>query len=138
VEDLLLAPKRDGPAGAGPSQSSKRDGRLVVVVVVIITVIVMTPVAVVAVVAVIVVIPVALFHTPTVVFADVVVGGPVGAAIGRPIPVTAHPAVTIAVVAPVAIDPDEAVAGHGGTHLNTDGRRRRTDVDMNLAESGCS
>jgi hypothetical protein len=31
---------------------------------------------------------------------------------------------------PVAIDPDEAVAGHRGTHLNTDGRWRSTEVAL--------
>ena len=108
---------------------------VMIVVVVIMVVIVMAPIAVVTMVA---VIPVALLHAPTAPFVDVVMGSPIGAAIGGAIPVTANPAVTVAIVAPIAVDPHVAVAGHGRTHLNTDGRRRSTDVDVNLAESGCN
>jgi hypothetical protein len=84
------------------------------------------------------VIPVALFHAPTATFVDVVVGNPVGAAIGGAIPMATDPVVTVAVVAPVAIDPHVTVARHRGTHLNPDGRRSNTEVDMNLAEGGCN
>jgi hypothetical protein len=107
---------------------------VVVMVVAAVMVVVMTPIVVIAA----IVIPVALFHTPTVAFADVVGVGPVGAAIRRPAPVAADPAVMTAVVAPITVDPDVAVARHGGMHLNTDGRRRSTNVDMDLADGGCS
>jgi hypothetical protein len=93
---------------------------------------------VVAPVAVVAAIPVALFHAPTATFVDVVMSDPVGAAIRGAIPVATNPVVAGAIVAPVSVDPHVAVAGHRGTHLNTDGRRRSADVDMDLAESRCS
>jgi hypothetical protein len=107
---------------------------MVMVVMAVVVVIIM---AVVVVIAVVFAVPVAFMNLPALLVVVVVRMGPVGARVGRLLPTTRDPYVASPAISPIAVDPRVAFCGHGRSYLIADGRRRRADIDLNLAKCRC-
>ena len=78
------------------------------------------------------VVPVALVHLPALLIVIIVRVIPVGAFVGRTVPVSLDPAVVVAVGNPISLHPGVARAGHRSLGLVAEWRRRGFDVDRNL------
>jgi hypothetical protein len=96
-----------------------------------IVVVVMT---VVVVIAMIFVVPMAFMHLPATLIVVVVRMAPISSWIGRPLPNSRDPDIPSATSSPVAINPGIAIARKRRPHFIANGWRRRTDVDLDLAE----
>jgi len=79
-------------------------------------------------------VPMAFMHLPATLIMVVVGMAPVGSRVGRPLPDTRDPDIPPAALSPVAIHPGVAFSWHRRPHLITNGRRRRADVNLYLAE----
>jgi hypothetical protein len=89
---------------------------------------------VVVVIAMVIVVPMAFMHLPATVIMVVVRMTPVGSRVGRPLPAPGDPDIPPTAWSPVAVDPGVAFSRHGWPYLIANGRRRRADVDLYLAE----
>jgi hypothetical protein len=101
---------------------------------VVVVIVVSTVVMIVVVVAMVLAVPVTFVHLPALLVVVVVGMGPVGAGVGWPLPDAGDPDVVVAANSPVAIDPGVAFSWHGRPDLIADCRRRRPDIDLDLAE----
>jgi hypothetical protein len=79
-------------------------------------------------------VPMAFVHLPATVKMVVVRMTPVGSRVGWPLPTPGDPYIAAAAWSPIAIHPGVAFSGHSGPYLITNGRRRRADVNLYLAE----
>jgi hypothetical protein len=89
---------------------------------------------VVMVIAMIFVVPMAFMHLPATLIMVVVRMAPVSSGIRRPLPNSWNPDIPSPANAPVAINPGVAFARKRRPYLITNGWRRRTDVNLHLAE----
>jgi hypothetical protein len=97
-------------------------------------VVVTTVVVIVVVIAVIFAVPMAFMNLPALLIVVVVGMAPVGACVRWPLPDAGYPDVATTTRAPVPIDPGVAFSGHGRSYFMTVCRRRRSDIDLDLAE----
>src|SRR5580692_132855 len=81
-------------------------------------------------------VPMTFMHLPALLVVVVMGMAPIGASVRRAHPDTGHPYIAASTVAPVAFGPDISLAGHGGTNLVAQRRRRAPDVDMDLCDGG--
>jgi hypothetical protein len=122
--------KEKGPGYLRPFSLQIGTSGLAMIAVVVIAMVSM----VVVVVSMVFAVPMASVHLPATVKMVVVRMTPVGSRVGWPLPNPGDPYIAAAAWSPIAINPGVAFSGHLGPYLITNGRRRRADVNLYLAE----